>query len=772
VSKRRNTYILAVTAFVPFFALRSAAAPIPPPAPAGTAAFIRHDDHRAGAPVTPLERCTGGPVLAAASERRDSGDDADSAFAALQTFLAHPSRGTYGAALRAFRRVAGPTTGSAWAHHATGMLYARGLDIEIAGTAGYLHRRVRAATNAEIHARRELRRAIDRDTAFAEPALELARLALATRWQPTLEDAQSALARVTWRDRADVWIARAHIASALRAHGEAEAAARRAIDISGCSAAWHALAWTLALQERDAEAGSAYVRALGNAASDDERARLLDDVRPLLDAEDRAEVAALSQAFITTWVRDWWERSAARAGRSVAQRIGEQLRRYDHAHRAHRRNGGPGSRPVTFWFADRPPPGSDEARTEQIRSLWIDAEAAEWPWDERGLVQVRHGEPDRILRTTGSSPARFETWVYWHGDETRLFNFAKSGDYPDWVLISGPACNKQFHLERLEYEPRYQRLLRACRAGDRTGALSENLEIRADLQATADVVLRTESAPHRFERALTLAAATYAFRGDRAATRIAALAWVPLGLLLQDSAAEGGRAALGLSVIAMNARGGSVTRIDTVVRVNLSSRATVTGSRSATADTNAPAALRTIVVLQPRPAAEGIVRFIAVDAADVRRGVDRGFQRAFPDFARPSASASDLVIATADASGPLRRGDVSLAPLPDHAGPAGDAFRLYYELYGVAPRSQYTTTIRMVRGDREGLARLLDLFPGRRDAQDLRFQDTAPDDGDVIRVDRTIGGDLLPGVYDLMVEVRTADGVTITRRTTLRINER
>lgn len=689
------------------------------------------------------------------------------AAAAVRAFLARPGRVEQANAVRLIERTMDRTPDPARAHAAIGMIYARGPDLTVPDADGYLVRRVQMATNAESRARREFLLAIDLDPTLIEPALELTRLALATRAPATLRAAQSVIDTVSRHVPSDIriWTTKADIEAALGNATAAEQSARMAIAEGDCAPPWQALAMALALENRDEEAGAAYRHALDAAVTDFDWTRLYDDVKALLDPDELADARDVTKAFRFIWLRNWWERAAARSGRTFAERTAGNLRRIDHAQRRFRRMSSRGARPASIAFgvapavdaADQPAvPGGDPG---SFQALWLNPTLADLPFDERGLIWIRHGEPDRVLITGGETSRKLpnETWIYWRSDGNWLFNFVKARDWPDWLLSNGPLCMGDYNLDRVAYDTHYQRLFTLCRGPDRVAAVLVHRELAADLQAMASVALRTEGEPHHFDRSLPTITATYAFRGDRMQTDLAAITWLPLERLKRDAT---GAVAVRLSVIATAQGEGRVERVDTVLATGPAAGA---GSSAAS--------LRALVMLEPAPTDSATIRFVVSDANNASLGADRGQERAIPAFGGTGPDASDLVIAYPGTDGPLRRGDIALSPVPDHAIRVGESVRLYYELYAMPPDESYTTTLRVERADREGLARLLDLFPGRSERQDLRFGGIAPDSGDVIREDRQIGGSLLPGTYDLTVEITTSTGATIVRSARLRINE-
>src|SRR5690606_31844625 len=185
---------------------------------------------------------------------------------------------------------------------------------------------------------------------------------------------------------------------------------------------------------------------LARGAGDDVVALFFEDLRPVLSTEEIEEYAALEPTERVPWMQRYWELSAARWGRTPAARVGEHVRRLREAHARFRRLANEGARPAG------------------LIALWIDPELTTFPWDERGLVYVRHGNPDNIVDgvPTPDEPLP-STWVYARADGVWTISFAQVGGrylYPDWVAVPVPNCRGVRELEHVielgRFDPRYR----------------------------------------------------------------------------------------------------------------------------------------------------------------------------------------------------------------------------------------------------------------------------------------------------------------------------
>jgi hypothetical protein len=276
--------------------------------------------------------------------------------------------------------------------------------------------------------------------------------------------------------------------------------------------------------------------------------------------------------------------------------------------------------------------------------------------------------------------------------------------------------------------------------------------LAADYGDVVSGLLTGESARRRLTHPLRLLAGAYAFRNARGAPEIASFAWVPaadVSMLADD-------AALQLSFSLLGATGAPL-RVDTT--------ALVRGGFE-----RAGEVLR-MAVPWPAPPATGpaTLHVFVGDARDPQRG---GYaeQRVVP--VAPGAQAiSSIVVAVPGEAGPLVRGDHRVAPQPGHLVIVGEAFRLFFELYGVAEDAELQTTVRIRRTRVDDLEGLLARFSGKRAERELRFREPAVRDGrGVVVRDVDIGGELVPGDYAVDVIVRTPER-ELTASTALRIRE-
>jgi hypothetical protein len=174
--------------------------------------------------------------------------------------------------------------------------------------------------------------------------------------------------------------------------------------------------------------------------------------------------------------------------------------------------------------------------------------------------------------------------------------------------------------------------------------------------------------------------------------------------------------------------------------------------------------LRTHVTLPVSPSTESIQRLIVRAAADRSHGQLFGRPIALPDYSRPGLRISDVVLASPDSGGKWSRGGVSLSFVPTREF-AGGAFRLFYEIYGLAADARIRTEITIDRAG-GGIGRAISrLFGGGGPAVSLRFDETAnPDDNGIVRAFRRVGTMLSDGRYVVKVKVTDLDSDVVTEQ--------
>ncbi len=311
---------------------------------------------------------------------------------------------------------------------ALGVALARGVDIQPPGATGRNFRPVYIQSNAEREVRRLLPRALEQwpDAALGD---ELAAMALATRDESSLKVAADALKKLSGElpSEATVWTARAEVAIARHEYGEAVEAAGKAAEL-GAASGFHALGVARLLRDEDPDEGArVYLQGLTSA---DAAAfyRYHEDIAPLLSLDEEREWAALADTARATWLRDKWDWRASTSGRTTADRLAVHFARMATAMERYQRMAHRGARPAEAIVWD----------SLQIRL----------PYDDRGLIYIRHGEPDDIERApSGRMGPGKEAWLYFGLANGRaVFEFNKLRDWSDWIVTAPGGCDPFIYM--------------------------------------------------------------------------------------------------------------------------------------------------------------------------------------------------------------------------------------------------------------------------------------------------------------------------------------
>lgn len=575
------------------------------------------------------------------------------------------------------------------------------------------------------HARRALQHSLRLDPTFLPAAELLVQVALELRDREALAEARDALRAASAAPGSDagVHLALSRAAAALGdldlAAEAATAAIRRSVEAS--AEARRALAIALLPRpEREEEGARAYFDAV-DGMTPSLASALVEDIALIARNAERKQWEALPLDERGAWLRRFWELRAATAGVTVHERLGEHYRRLAAAWERYPRRIRWGAPPRNALLLDR----------------------IEAPFDDRGVILVRHGEPIEVIRTLDPSLPQNESWVYpWFDGRLRTFHFANygsvldadraSGDgYAEWLLIYDVPCGGSYAADRMLHDARFVSLSRRCDTAERR---TRSAEIRQD----AYEALRSDTDRPDFTRDLTFAYRLYTFRAPDHRTELVA------GFALARNAADSLPASLRISLIVADTAEGAVARHDTTLVAGAAGRA--------------PATLVGFVSVRAMPTRAAVHRILLRDAVDPDRGRLRGGPLFLPNYSGDTLMISDVVLATpaAAADDVWPRANVRLSPVPSGQLDSGD-FQLFYEIYNLPARARYSTEI-TVESTGGGVGRRLErLFGGHRPIR-LRFEEEAATPSDTtLRELRRIQAALEPGDYRLRIHVSSQD---------------
>jgi GWxTD domain-containing protein len=424
--------------------------------------------------------------------------------------------------------------------------------------------------------------------------------------------------------------------------------------------------------------------------SPEARAEYRADLTWIVTPEERAAFDATADAELRGWLEQFWAERDAKDARAAGERLAEHYRRYFYAWRH-------------FRLVSR----HRRYTNEPFRS---DQDLL----DDRGVIYLRHGEPDDRARfvaradpDTDLEVEPNESWLYVWPDGNRIFHFVARGDVQDYKLVESladvfgdaaigwqaagrlPPMAVELYESRAPLDPEYRRLALSATA---QGTALAN-ERRAG-RAAVRVGTTSDSYPLRFDAPLQSQIQLYAVGGADGRPRGLLVFAVPGARLVGRARADGMEYPLEIRVV------GPGIHLDTV------------------------RAFRTGTPLQPGQYLTGVLEFPASpDTLELRVAVlepggvggDVVDVRAFavPDFGAAGLVLSDLVLG--DATSGLQwivSGDT--VPLsPRGAYVEGGAAELYYEIHGLPAGTRYRARIE-VQGRRGGsiFARIGRLFGG------------------------------------------------------------
>jgi len=654
-------------------------------------------------------------------------------FAGMRLFAITGNRERADRARDAFERAGDLDPDNAWAWYGLGLTWAQRINRDPPRVVMFRALAEALGSDPTSRALHALRRSLELDPGLTPAAVALVPLAIGKHDEDALRMAGATLSRdqVEGRFSVPALDALARAALALGNPDIALEAARRVATANGDEpAATYRLAHALFAAGMDEEGRQAWFNAVARLTPDLAR-NFFDDLRPVADDWERERWERLDLDGRQDWLREFWTTRSALAGMSVATRIGDHYRRLDVANRRYYRRRKWGAPPRNALLLERP----------------------DLPFDDRGLIYVRHGEPVRILHSMGTFSRSDESWIYRGLDgEFRMFHFfryasasrssgvagnpassfadGEDGDaYNEFVLVYVLPCGDWVD-DRIPYDPRLRLL---CR--DDVDRRTISAEVRRDARAG----LRFDSDAPDFDRALPFVWDLYTFRGNDDATDVIAGVVLPADSLTPSPAWQGVAWDLDVSFVVADTSFGRVARVDTTLRLRRDRR-----PPTATA-------LRLTLSMPVVPGTHQAQRLVVKDALTPRHGRLVGRELDVPDYAGHDLMLSDIVLAEPDSGGSFRRGDIALGLVPTREF-RGGAFRAYYEIYNLTPDASFTTTIE-VENVRGGISRLVHGLFGGGPVARLRFDGIAPPTGTLSRQLRRVDTELEPGNYRLRVRV-------------------
>ena len=366
--------------------------------------------------------------------------------------------------------------------------------------------------DATSRARNAFLKAVNGTPPVPDAAAELAELST-RRWsQETLERSATALAELnqTHKASADSWLAYARVQLELGSVDAAVTSLENAVKL-GVNRAQGArtLAMVLFQSQRMEKQGSAAWFESVDHADDAVLGLLFDDIVALLNKQEIARWEKLTVEEKRTALRTFWDMRAALAGIPVHERLAEHYRRLQIARRQ-------------YWRSARF--GAPKGDQLQLRSF------ADRPYDDRGTIFIRHGQPAQLLRSGVSQEPPMESWLYHNIDgQPRMLHFAAMQSLSDYDLVHMLPCDAEYIDPRRGNDPNLRRVM-GC------DALSV-MAASANYRQQAFEFLRTDTDAPNFTKDLPFYFDLYTFRGEQGRTNVVAAVAVPVEKLQKTEAA-------------------------------------------------------------------------------------------------------------------------------------------------------------------------------------------------------------------------------------------
>jgi GWxTD domain-containing protein len=583
---------------------------------------------------------------------------------------------------------------------------------------------------------RAFARAVAVDPSFSQALVDLANTALRQRIAPRLDVAQHALrlaAGTSAGSRPEVLLARGRVERELDAADSALAAFRAYVAAGGDSAVGAVeIARTLVLAGRPDSAVVAYLAAVGARTSDTVRAEFRRELAWIATPGELGAFDALAPDSVGPWLRRFWGERDVEDARRPGERLVEQFRRYAYA-RAH------------FRLTTR-------HRYYGIEETFTDTTQHEF--DDRGVIYLRHGEPDGRATYVDEFVEPNETWVYRRPSGNDLvFNFVARGHVQDYKLVESlldvygfstavalqartdvpTALVEGLLASRSEISPLYARLARGGTQG-RAALLAEERRQGARSIRTGTT---TDSYAVRFDRDLSPVVSSFVLADSARRPELHVLFAIPASGLNAYPAPHGVGYPFEFRVIVYDSARRAVAALDTV--------------RVFRRDAPPPPGSYLTEQLALRVPAGNwryhfLVEELEASSGSLVSGRDVHVPRTDEGF-----TASDLVLGRIGSGLVLRRpdGDIPLNPLLRF--PRDGTVELYYELYGLPQGTSVATRVSIEPA--AGRSFFQRLFGGGRGAN-VEFA-TVTDAPDRVRVRQSIVlTGLSPGRYAVSVNLR------------------
>ncbi len=448
----------------------------------------------------------------------------------------------------------------------------------------------------------------------------------------------------------------------------------------------------LNIQKGDEEEANRYFRlALKQSRSKTDVAFLFEDWKYLFkdteyDFYQKLRRAQDQKAFFLGF---WTARNPTPAASKNARAI-EHYRRLVHAEQG-------------YWFDGA---RSDANRANKAIELkfpttyWLNDE-----FNDKGLIYIRHGEPDEIARTADTDVSN-ESWLYYRRQDRDklIFHFVVDenlGVKNDWQLVPILPDKLSLLQDRTGWDPKMDRI-----ALTRNRQESLNLQYQVIEESRQVILASMQSDFHTWDEQYSDLSLPYfisSFRGVGRRTAVEVYLGIPISELEDPTAVKTGKFEI--------EHGAGM--YDVYWRPVASANETANVEPDDSSHVN-----RGFYLHRYEFKAEPGNYHFSLHARDDRlhKVAAWNFDLEVPDYAPGPLSVSDLILANEvrpGKAGPFAKKNLALVPNPSKTFGLSDPVFLYYEIYNLSRNDEGETSfdieinIRQLRKKRSGLAKLL-----------------------------------------------------------------
>ncbi len=580
-------------------------------------------------------------------------------------------------------------------------------------------------------------RAAEVDPGFALAVVDLAEAAMRQKVRPRVDVALDALREAAKTEASrtpEILLARARLERSAGSADSSLAAVAEYLDVGGDSGIGYLeLARTHYALGHAPEAEGAYYYGARHARTKAAVGLYREDIAWVATPEELAAFDTVGPDALAPWIGEFWRVRDARNLRAPGERLREHHRRMAFALEHYPLV----SRHRRYGF-------ENPYRTEQQT------------FDDRGIIYMRHGEPDRTVTFSAPAVDPNETWVYARPGGNLVFHFVAREDVQDYKLVESvtdildPALTLRLqagavvpgpltldlYTSRQLVDPVYQRL--AMGAGGQQRLLTDERRLG---ERSVSVGTSTDSYALRFAAPLEAAIQRHVVGGRAPGEDRLLLVFAVPGEDLVPEATNTGL------VYRLDVRVVVTSGTDPVVYVDTASVVTVGRALGPREDLHGilalpvpPGRFQLKVVLTEAKLNAG--RVAADDSLDV------------PDFGVGRFAVTDLVIGRAGSGAPWVSGEDTVSVTARRRFGAAVPLQVYYELHGLAPGVPYQARLEVLRQGGGSLFGWLGrLFGGGGPPITLSFEGVAT--GPTTRVLQTVDlRELKPGRYRIRILVR------------------